>query len=84
MTTTSKQTIDPSKITPKNPFCPLRVQKQRATRSEDAVGKLKAQFLEREAHSEEMRTQLEVLSAGFSKVSKEKAQGSAEKTALKV
>ena len=59
-----------------------RVQKQRASRSEDAVEQMNAQLLERDAQNTEIRTQLDDIHAHYDKLTKEKAQVLAENSAL--
>ena len=64
------------------PFC-HRVQKQRAAKSEDAVGHMNAQLIERDGQMEELRARLEQFDVTFVKVAKEKSQITAENAALK-
>ena len=61
-----------------------RVQKQRATKSEDAVEHLNVQLLEREAQLAEQRTETSALRAMLDKTTKEKSQIQAENSALKM
>ncbi|ELT92350.1 hypothetical protein CAPTEDRAFT_72575, partial [Capitella teleta] len=61
-----------------------RVQKQRATKSEDAVGHLNAQLLEREAIIAELRSELDGIQSHCDKTGKEKAQALAEASALQI
>ena len=60
-----------------------RVQKQRATKSQDALEQLTSQLLEKDAQFEELRSQLEDLHPRYDKVCKEKSQILAENSALK-
>ncbi|VDI53027.1 outer dense fiber protein 2 [Mytilus galloprovincialis] len=60
-----------------------RVQKQRATKSHDALEQLNSQLLEKDAHHEELRSQLEQIHPRYDKVCKEKSQILAENSALK-
>ncbi|XP_052092013.1 outer dense fiber protein 2-like isoform X1 [Mytilus californianus] len=60
-----------------------RVQKQRATKSHDALEQLSSQLLEKDAHVEELRSQLEQIHPRYDKVCKEKSQILAENSALK-
>ncbi|XP_021362358.1 outer dense fiber protein 2-like isoform X2 [Mizuhopecten yessoensis] len=59
-----------------------RVQKQRATRSEDALEQLNIQMMERDSQLEDMRTQLDQMGPRYDKLSKEKSQLLAENSAL--
>ncbi len=61
----------------------FRVQKQRATRSEDAVGQLNAQLLERDALCADLRAQTDDMRSLLDKITKEKAQIISENSALK-
>ena len=61
----------------------FRVQKQRATKSEDAVGHLNAQLMERDAHLADIRAQNDDMRSLLDKISKEKAQIISENSALK-
>lgn len=61
----------------------FRVQKQRATKSHDALEQLNSQLLEKDAHHEELRSQLEQIHPRYDKVCKEKSQILAENSALK-
>ena len=60
-----------------------RVQKQRASRSEDAVEHLNAQLMERDTHIADINTQLSDLQAHYDKLGKEKAQTITEHNTLK-
>ena len=61
----------------------FRVQKQRASRSEDALEQLTAQLLERDTHIAELRSDLDNNRSVFDKVNKEKAQLQGENIGLK-
>lgn len=61
----------------------LRVQKQRAEKSQDALEKISVQLMEREAQLEDLRSQLELMGPRYDKMSKEKSQLLAENSALK-
>ena len=65
------------------PYILLRVQKQRATQSEDRAEQLGAELLEKDTKIEDIRTQLEEVSLRLEKSVKERSQASAENTALK-
>jgi len=60
-----------------------RVQKNRATKSEDAVEHLNAQLMERDAIMAEQRSELDTLRARCDKLCREKAQSLAENVGLK-
>ncbi|XP_064649327.1 outer dense fiber protein 2-like isoform X3 [Lineus longissimus] len=60
-----------------------RVQKQRATRSEDAIEQLNAQLLERETNLAEVQTQADQMKSRMDKLQKEKSQALAENGALR-
>lgn len=64
-------------------FSIFRVQKQRATKSQDALEQLNSQLLDKDAHLEELRSQLEQIHPRYDKVCKEKSQILAENSALK-
>lgn len=61
----------------------LRVQKQRAEKSQDALEKMSVQLMERDAQLEDLRSQLELMGPRYDKMSKEKSQLLAENSALK-
>ena len=61
-----------------------RVQKQRANKSEDAVGQLQVHLDEREQRINDFNADMETLRSRVDKVAKEKAQSMAENSALKM
>ena len=60
-----------------------RVQKQRATKSEDAVGHLSAQLMEKEQQVAELAGEMDAVSSRLDKMGKEKSHSYAENAALK-
>ena len=64
------------------PLLATRAQKQRATRSEDALETLNAQILERDQFIEELRSEMENTGSQCDKIAKEKSQMQAENSAL--
>lgn len=58
------------------------MQKQRASRSEDAVEQMRAQIMDRDNYIAELRAQLEDNRLHHEKLNKEKAQAISEATAL--
>ena len=59
-----------------------RVQKQRASKSEDAVGHLNVQLMERDTTVAELHSENDGMRARCEKLGKEKAQASAEVSGL--
>ena len=64
-------------------FIVFSVQKQRASRSEDALEQLQAQLLEKDQKLAEVGSDTEGIRSRLDKITKEKAQAQAENVALK-
>lgn len=65
-------------------ICNFRLQKMRASKSEDALEQVKLQLMEREVITSEQQSELDMMHSQMSKLSKERSQAVAELSACKM